>query len=170
MRAAPANLLVTTVSVLIAASCSTGTGLYNGVETATVFQSVAPPGGSTGVSPTDSVVVTFSSSTRSGMEEFVSLHQGSVTGPLIACKPTWSPDHSTLTLKPNASLQAGMGYTLHIGGGILDKYGNMVDMSQNGLNMGGQWATQALMNGSGETTYGWLGSNADYGMLFTFHT
>jgi len=26
------------------------------------------------------------------------------------------------------------------------------------------------MNGSGETTFGWLGSNGDYGLLFTFST
>ncbi|HUL50652.1 MAG TPA: Ig-like domain-containing protein [Gemmatimonadales bacterium] len=170
MRAAVLTSIVASIMPLIAASCSNSTGFYTGAQTATVLESVAPAGGATGVSPTASVVVTFSSSTRSGMELFVSLHQGSVTGASIAHTATWSPDHSTLILLPSPPLQAGKQYTVHIGGGILDKFGNAVDMSQNGLNLGGLWATPALMNGSGETTFGWLGSNGDYGLLFTFST
>ena len=170
MRDARATALVATATLLVAASCSSGTGLYNGVQTATVLQAVAPAGGSIGVSTKDSVVITFSSSTRSGMELFVSLHQGSVTGPTVAHAATWSPDHSTLILRPDSALQAGKPYTVHIGGGILDKFGNTIDMGQNGLSQGGAWATTTLMSGSGETTPGWLGLNGDYGLLFNFST
>ena len=167
MRAAIANTAVATAISVIAASCSNNTGIYSGAQAATILESVAPAGGATGVSPTASVVITFSSATRSGMEFYVSIHQGTVTGPTVTHAATWSPDHSTLILTPDSSLTAGKPYTIHIGGGIVDKFGNAIDMAQKGPSLGGQWANA---DNSSETGVGWLGSNGHYEMLFTFST
>ena len=110
----------------------------------------------------------------SGMEMYVSLHEGDVTGPTIPGAMTWSGDRTTLTFTPAAPLKSATAYTLHIGGGMKDADGNPIDMTSQGM-MGGQWASGSMMNGGGmmsgqEIGAGWQGSNGMYGMVFTFRT
>jgi len=121
-------------------SCSNATGPE------TVLASVTPAGGATGVSPTTSVTMTFTHAMDMGMEMYVSLHEGDVTGPLVSCTATWSGDHTRLTLQPMASLKAGTHYTIRIAGGMKDANGEGIDMTPGSM-MGGQWETGSMMPG-----------------------
>ena len=143
--------------------------------------SVSPQGGATGVDPHSRIMVTFSHAMRSGMEMYASLHEGDVTGSDVPCTAVWSMGRDTLMLTPSAPLKGGTTYTLHLGGGMKDANGNTVDMSDFGSHMGGQWATSAMMSGSGmmggggpmsgqEMGTGWAGPNGMYGMVFSFIT
>jgi hypothetical protein len=115
----------------------------------------------------------------SGMEMYVSLHEGDVTGPTVTGAMTWSSDRMMLTFTPAAPLKPGTRYTLHVGGGMKDADGHAIDMTANGM-MGGQWATGAMMTGGGmmgggvmggpEMGSGWMGGNGMYGMVYTFTT
>jgi len=106
---------------------------------------------------------------------YVSLHEGDVTGPTVPCAAIWSTGHDTLTLTPSTSLKPATQYTLHVGGGMKDADGNVIDMSQHGGMMGGRWATTSMMGGGmmggqAEMGSGWQGANGNYGMVFTFTT
>jgi hypothetical protein len=146
-----------------------------GAAAPTELLSVSPPGGATGVSPTASIVVRFSNAMHGGMEQYFSLHQNGIAGQAIACTASWSGDRMTLTLMPAMPLPAATQFTLHVGGGIMDADGNVIDMMQNGSMMGGQWATGSMMIGGGmmnggEMGPGWMGTNGMYGMVFVFTT
>ena len=171
---------ITTLGVIAVAlyACS-NTATSPGVQTSLV--SVSPSGGATSVSTSSSVQVRFNHAMASGMEMFVSLHEGDVTGPVVACTATWSNGRDTLTLMPSTPLKPATRYTLHLGGRMKDANGNVVDMSQYGSVMGGQWASASMMNGGGmmggggpmsgqEMGTGWAGTNGMYGMVFSFTT
>ena len=139
---------------------------------ATALVSVTPTGGSASVAYGAPIVIAFSHAMASGMEIYVSLHEGGVTGPTVPCVATWSSDRTTLTFTPAAPLKSATAYTLHVGGGMKDAEGNPIDMAAHGM-MGGQWATGSMMTGGGmmngrEMGAGWQGSNGMYGMVFTF--
>jgi hypothetical protein len=138
---------------------------------------VAPTGGATAVSPTTAVTMTFSHAMMPGMQTYADLHVGSVTGPVVSCTATWSSDSMTLTLTPMAPLVHGTMYSLHVGGGMRDADGQIIDMSQYGPMMGGDWADGGMMTGGGmmnpshdEMGPGWQGTNGMYGMVFSFTT
>ena len=67
-------------------------------------------------------------------------------------------------------------YTTHIGGGMRDANGSLVDMEQHGQDMGGQWIMQNMMQGCMMSICGsmmgpgWQHSNGSFGMGFTFTT
>jgi Big-like domain-containing protein len=143
----------------------------------TAVASVAPVGGSTGVSTGGSVTVTFTAPMRVGMEMYAALHQGTVTGPVVPGAWMWSGDRTQLTFTPTMPLQTRTAYTLHLGGGMLDSSGAPVDYQSCVDQMGGAWATPAMMGGGmmggGDSTMmgqGWKGSNGMYGMTFPFTT
>lgn len=165
-----------------ALACSNATGPTTATRPVpATLVSVSPKGGATSVDPTSPIVVTFSHGMSGGIEMFVSLHEGDVTGPTVTCTAMWSTDRSTLTLMPSAPLNAGTQYAIHVGGGMKDANGNVIDMTQYGSTMGGQWATASMMNGGGmmggggpmrgmEMGAGWSGTNGMYGMVFSFTT
>ncbi|NIS65091.1 MAG: hypothetical protein GTO05_08025 [Gemmatimonadales bacterium] len=84
-----------------------------------------------------------------------------------------------LTFTPSTPLDSGMSYTMHIGGGMMDATGHVIDLEQHGPRMGGVWVTQhmidqRIMQGgmmmNDMTGPGWRHANGTYGMVFTFTT
>lgn len=169
-------------TLLIASACSEDATAPGGEEPA-VLLSVQPSPGSTDVTVGSSVVVTFDHAIAAGMEEYAALHEGDVTGPELP--GTWlvSDDRTTLTFTPDEPMKPATTYVIHVGGGMMDDHGNVVDLEHHGLAMGGQWATQSMMTGgmgSGMMGGGDPGqhmgggwqhpANGSYGMVFVFTT
>jgi hypothetical protein len=160
---------------LAVAACGGGDSIGPSAAATTELVSVVPSGGSTGVSASGPMVMTFSRPMMAGMEQYVDLHQGDASGPLVAITCTWSADRLTLTCVPGQSLQANAPYTLHMGGGMMDADDHPVDMGHQSQT-GGQWLMPGMMGGmhggapmSGMGA-GWKGANGSYGMVFTFTT
>jgi hypothetical protein len=159
------NRLALLAAVLLAA-CS---GSPFDPALATRIVAVEPSGGAVGVNPSAPIVITFSHAMREGMEEYAALHEGDVTGPVVAGTWTWSQDRTQLTFTPAAPLEAQTKYTLHMGGGMRDAIGRPINYEYC-LSHGGQWATQQMMGGQNMTGRGWRHQNGTYGMVFTFTT
>jgi hypothetical protein len=92
-----------------------------------------------------------------------------------------SQDRKRLTFTPAAPLAPMTGYTVHLGGGMMDAGGTHADFGTHGSHMGGSWATSGMMGGGmmggsmGDQGYhmgqGWQHpTNGSYGMVFTFTT
>lgn len=161
---------------LLGGCSSAGTGPS---PAATTLLAVSPRGGDTAVATSVAVTVRFSHAMPPTMAGFVALHRGDVTGPLVPCGVTWSADSTTMVMTPDSALAPHSGYTLHVGGGMHDAMGGMVDLAPDGPMMGGQWATSTMMTGdsmmgggmgSQEMGPGWSGPGSDYGLVFTFTT
>jgi hypothetical protein len=111
-----------------------------------------------------------------GMEQFVDLHMGDLSGSVVPMSCAWSGDQTTLVCTPSSPLQPGTQYTVHLGGGMVDVNGQLIDMDMYGLGFGGQWIQGGMMGtGHGGTAWGMMGggwrhSNGAYGMAFTFTT
>jgi len=142
----------------------------------TTVLSVVPAGGTTDVDPNAPIVVEFSHAMRMGMEQYAALHEGDVTGPVVQGSSSWSSDRLRLTFTPAAPLKSGTRYALHLGGGMLDANGNLLNYDHCTSQHAGQWATRSMMGGSmmgGMGTMmgtGWRHANGSYGMVFTFTT
>ncbi len=172
----PVRILLALVVPLLA-GC--GTADSPAAPAATVLASVVPAGGAVGVDPAGVVTVTFSHALMAGMEKYAALHEGDVTGPVVAGTWALSSDRATLTFTPAASLKSKTKYTIHLGGGMTDANGRAVNMDP-GQMMGGQYAGGSMMNGggmmggsgtgSGMMGPGWQGANGMYGMVFSFTT
>ncbi|MDX2057214.1 MAG: Ig-like domain-containing protein [Gemmatimonadales bacterium] len=155
-------------ATMLALGC--GSGMMDGTF-ATELVSVTPAGGATGVSATPDIVLAFSRSMMPGMEQFVALHQGGVTGLTTSMRCSWSDRQKTLTCRPDAALAPGTRYTVHVGGGMMDADGQSVGMDRYGMKMGGQCATAGMMDGRGDMMgAGWGQANGFYGMMFEFVT
>jgi hypothetical protein len=173
-----ATVAVVSAVLIGTTACSrTATGP---TSAATALVSVTPAGGAASVAPGAPIMIAFTHAMASGMEMYVSLHEGDVTGPAVPGIVTWSSDRTTLSFTPAAPLTAATAYTLHLGGGMKDADGNPIDLAGHGM-MGGQWASASMMNGGGmmggggpmsgqEMGPGWKGSNGMYGMVFRFTT
>ena len=154
-------------AAMLALGCSSGITDSNSTE----LLSVSPRGGAIGVSATPDIVLAFSRSMMPGMEQFVALHQGGVTGPEMSVRCSWSDGQKTMTCRPDAALTPGTHYTIHLGGGMMDADGRSADMDRYGMEMGGQWATTGMMGGQGDMMgAGWKHANGSYGMVFGFAT
>jgi len=174
----------TTFGLLVAAGMTVAAGACGKDAAAplaprTELLSVVPQGGATDVDPTQPIVVAFNHPLAQHMTEYAALHEGDVTGPEVA--GTWSleQDDSVLVFTPDQPLKPATQYTIHVGGGMMDRDGDEVGFDMYGSMMGGQWATQTMMGG-GMTgggmmggSYmgdGWQGANGMYGMVFHFTT
>lgn len=169
-------------TLLIASACSEDATAPRGEEPA-VLLSVQPSPGSTDVTVGSSVVVTFDHAIAAGMGEYAALDEGDVTGPEVPGAWHLSDDGTTLTFTPDGPLKAATTYVIHVGGGMMDDNGHLVDLEHHGLAMGGQWATESMMTGgmgSGMMGGGHTGehmgdgwqhpANGSYGMVFVFTT
>lgn len=145
----------------------------------TLLEAVAPVGGAASVSVGSTVTVTFSRAMMHGMETLAVLHEGPVTGPVVSGQWSWSADRTRLTFTPAQPLKPATRHTLHLGGGIRDAQGRVIDMQHHAAHMGGQWATGGMMQGGGgmmgtgggsHMGAGWQHANGSYGMLFAFTT
>ncbi len=172
----PARFLFALALPLLAACAGADTP----AAPATVLAAVVPTGGAVGVDPAGIVTVTFSHALMAGMEQYAALHQGDVTGPVVAGTWALSPDRTKLTFTPAVPLQSKTKYTIHLGGGMMDASGRPVNMDP-GQMMGGQYAGGSMMTGggmgggmmnggSGMMGPGWQGANGAYGMVFSFTT
>ena len=137
----------------------------------TQLVSVSPRGGAVGVSTTPDIVLSFNHAMMAGMEQYLALHLGTVTGPTIPMSCSWSDGRKTLSCHPGQPLASATSYTIHMGGGMMDSDGQPVGMDSYGMGMGGQWATGGMMGGqSGMMGPGWQGAGGTYGMMFGFTT
>lgn len=168
------------VSAMLAGTLACSGATTGLTSVATSLVSVVPAGGAGSVSTSAPIVMTFSHAMASGMDMYVSLHEGDVTGPAVAGVMMWSGDRMTLTFTPTNPLKPATAYTIHLGGGMTDADGNPIDMTAHGM-MGGEWASGSMMAGGGmmggggpmsgqEMGPGWIGSNGMYGMVFHFTT
>jgi len=160
------------VLVLVGSACSTDPAALDGE---TQLALVVPAGGTVGVDPAGKVVVEFDGAMMAGMEQYMALHEGDVTGPLVPGAWSWSGDRRSATFSPAAPLKAKTLYTLHLGGGMMNGSGGSVGFNRHGSAMGGQWATAGMMgNGMGTAGSmmgtGWRHNNGTYGMVFGFTT
>jgi hypothetical protein len=165
---------------MLAVACGGGSGMMTGPSGTSgagmMLLSVTPSGGATSVAANSTMVLRFSGPMSSGMEPFVDLHQGSLDGPLVAMSCGFSADRATLTCTPGAPLSPRTTYTLHVGGGMRDSAGRVIDMGQYGGAMGGQWIMGGMMGPShAGAPWGMMGAdrrgtNGSYGMAFQFTT
>lgn len=168
----PMSLFALGVASVMLAGCGADP---TGSVPLTAVASIAPAGGSIGVDPAAPIVISFTRAMRSGMERYVALHEGDVTGPVVAGSWTWSADRTSLTFVPAAPLKSQTRYALHLGGGINDASGQPLDHRRCQSQHGGRWATTGMMGGGmmGNRSMmgpGWHGANGTYGIVFTFTT
>jgi hypothetical protein len=170
--------LVVPLAAIVLVAGATGCGDNNTTApgTDTVLESVSPAAGATGVDPMGSIVVRFSGPMATGMEQYVDLHQGDVSGPIVPMTCTFSGDRTTLTCTHAQPLQPGTGYTIHLGSGMMDGSGHPVEVESHGMAMGGQPVTGQIMGGMhggqpmGMMGQGWQDGDGHLGMEFTFQT
>jgi hypothetical protein len=136
---------------------------------------VNPAPAATAVAATTPITLTFGQSMMSGMEQYMDLHEGSMAGPTVPMGCGWNLAGTVLTCVPADSLADGTHYTIHVGAGMTDAHGDMMDMS-GWPTMGGQWATSGMMGGThagqplGMMGSGWMDGSGHYGMTFGFTT
>ena len=147
-----AGALVAFLAVIVACG-SDGTGPSSSPPPAaatTELLSVMPAGGSTGVSTTTNLVMTFDHPMMVGAEQYLDLHRGDASGPLEPIGCTWSSDRLTVTCQPaqpTQPLQHNAQYTFHAGGGMMDADDHPIDIGPHGTQMGGQWLMPGMMSG-----------------------
>ena len=166
-------LLATLGAATFALGCADGAA----PDAPTALLSISPTGGETGVDPQTNITMQFGGPMQ--MTMYVALHRGTdVTGPLVDGTWSWSADRMRLTFTPALRLESGMSYTMHIGGGMMDAEGHVIDL-EHGPGMGGAWVTQQMMDQqtmqggmmmNDMTGPGWQHANGTYGMVFTFTT
>ena len=160
-------------------SSMTGSGVGGpggGAGAGAAFLSVSPAGGATGMAVGAPMTFRFSGAMGAGMEQYVDLHMGDLSGAEVAMTCGWSADRMLLTCTPASPLASHATYALHLGGGMMSAGGLAVDYATNGPGMGGQWIMSGAMTGThggmgwGMMGSGWRNANGSYGMIFTFTT
>ncbi len=157
------------LAVAALAACSSSTAPTTGTLSA-----VSPAPAASAVPTSTTITLTFGQPMMAGMEQYMDLHQGAVSGATVPMGCAWSPDQTVLTCTPASPLAAGTQYTIHVGAGMTDDQHGMMGMDD-WTTMGGQWATSGMM---GATHAGqpiaMMGSGwkhgSHYGMLFGFTT
>ena len=150
-------------------------GSGGGPAAGVAFMSVSPAGGATGMAVGSPMTFRFTGAMGAGMEQYVDLHMGDLSGAEVAMSCAWSTDRTQLTCMPGSPLASRTTYALHLGGGMMSGGGAAVDYTA-GLGMGGQWIMGGMMTGThggmvwGTMGSGWHNANGSYGMVFTFTT
>jgi hypothetical protein len=175
MRTNPMVLTLVALVGLTACSGEDATGPIAADEVALVM--VSPAGGTTNVDPDSRVTIEFDHPMTTGMAAYCSLHEGGLDGSEVSGHWVWSEDHHRLTFTPDEPLKAAHGYTLHMGGGMLDDHGHGMNFEQHGHAMGGEWVDEGMfaqgggmMGGHDHMGAGWQHHNGMYGMMFSFTT
>lgn len=171
---APVKFMLAVLSLTAAlAACGDSTN----PSSTTVLDAVSPAAAATGVAVQTTVSVRFSGPMQDGMEQYVDLHHGDIAGSVVPMTCAWSDNRATLTCTPATPLESGSAYTLHLGGGMMDASHQRLNMERNGMDLGGQVVTSAMMGGThaGAPT-GMMGSGWQHmgdghlGIAFTFTT
>ena len=138
--------------------------------------SVSPEGGAAAVAVDAPVVVTFDHAMHEHTADHAAVHEGGVGGPVVAGSWMMEEGGTVLRFTPGQPWKPGTGYTVHLGGGMRDAEGHMVDFESHGMGMGGVWADAPMMGGGmmgGQHPHmgeGWQHRNGSYGMVFSFTT
>ena len=137
---------------------------------------VSPAEGATAVALNSPITLHFSGAMAAGMEQYMDLHVGDLSGATMPMSCGWSGDRETLTCTPTSQLMPHTTYAIHMGGGMMGANGMMVDYSR-GQAMGGQWIMGGMMSGThgGGMGWGmmggnWRNANGSVGMMFSFTT
>lgn len=172
-------LTVIAAAALLVAGCGSESAMMTGPGGATgspAFMSMTPAGGAMGVPVGGALEFHWGTPMGAGMEQFIDLHMGDLSGPVVPMGCAWSGDQTSLVCAPGSPLQPGTQYMVHVGGGLVDATGQVVDMSMYGPGHGGQWVQGGMMGpGHAGTGWGMMGgawrhSTGAYGMAFTFTT
>lgn len=181
MLARPRVLALVPFAALLLAACSssdTGVSPADDAVSAPSLASIQPASTATGVAANAPVVLRFSHAMMSGMEMLVVLHEGSVTGAVVAATATWSTDRTTLTLAPQVPMKRTTTYVVHLSPSLKDASGHLINMTPGSM-MGGQTVSGGMMGGGsmmngqwgpGMMGAGWQAANGTFGMVFTFTT
>jgi hypothetical protein len=151
-------------------------GSGGGTSAGAAFMSVSPAGGATGLAIGSPIMFRFRGAMGAGMEQYVDLHMGDLSGAEVAMSYAWSADRTLLTCTPTSPLASHTTYAIHLGGGMMSAGGVAVDYTTYGPAMGGQWIMGGMMTsthggmGWGMMGNGWRNANGSYGMVFTFTT
>jgi hypothetical protein len=129
-----------------------------GATASTQLVSVNPVGGATGIGTNASITMMFSSAMMTSADSTISLHECSATGTVVPCSRAWSTDSTTFTMTPISPLAPRTHYTIMTGNDMMDAGGHNIDMTSNGMGMGGQCVG------------GMMGSGCANGMGFGFTT
>jgi hypothetical protein len=134
--------------------------------------SISPQGGAADVDPNTAVILEFSHAMHGDI--YAALHERDASGPVVGGRREWSEDQTRLIFTPASPLKSQTPYTIHLGGGMMDANGNVIDLERYGHDTGGQWVTEHMMGGGmmdgTHMGLGWPHANWTYGMFFTFTT
>lgn len=148
-------------------------------ESGAMLVDVSPTGGSTRVGLDGAVTLEFDHAMEPGMSSYADVHEGDLAGPEVSGAWGWLDGHAVLRFTPSGGFERATRYVVHVGGGMTDADGRMVDLESHGEEMGGEWATDPMMGGE---TGGHMDpadhmggawehpSNGSHGMVFTFTT
>jgi hypothetical protein len=160
-----------TLTMVLLAACSNSSAPPKSAS----LTAISPAPNATGVSTTTSIVATFGQPMMAGMEQYMDLHVNGIDGTILPMHCAWNGAQTTLTCTPDNPLAGNAPYTIHMGAGMMDQDGAVVNMAS-WTTMGGQWATSGMMGGMhggmpvGSMGIGWKDGMGHYGMLFPFTT
>ena len=160
---------------MLFAACS-GTPVEAG---STALLAVIPAVGAVGVDVDAQIEVRFDSPIAPGAAHPIALQVGDCPGPVVA--GTWSrtADGMGLRFAPTQPLDPSTQYTIHVGGGLTDVDGAVIDLDLHGPALGGTWVTLDMVMGMSSIGMGmgqshsgpeWLYLNGMYGLAFAFTT
>lgn len=159
---------------LLLAACSTSTAVEVG---STALLTTIPAAGAADVDTNAQIEVRFDSPIAPGAGHPIALQVGDCPGPVVA--GTWSrtADGMGLSFTPTQTLDPSTRYTIHVGGGMTDADGGIINLDLNGPALGGTWVTLEMVMGMTAMGMGpshsgpqWLSLNGMYGLAFAFTT
>jgi len=161
---------------LLLAACSAGTPVGVGP---TALVATTPTAEAAGVDVNAQIEVLFDFPIEPGAAHPIALQVGDCPGPVVA--GTWSrtADGMALRFTPTQPLDPSTRYTIHVGGGLTDADGALIDLDRSGLALGGTWVTLEMVTGMTSLSMGmgpshsgpeWLSPNGMYGLAFSFTT
>ena len=140
---------------------------------------VEPQSGEVNFDPAGIPTLRFDGALAPGMEQFVALHRGSISGPVVEGAWSRSADGMSLRFQPTQPLEPGTLHTIHVGSGMTNESGHPVSLGMHGPELGGTWVTEGMMNqaiGMGGPAGSMMGvglahpTNGTFGMTFPFTT
>jgi Bacterial Ig-like domain len=139
------------------------------VEESVEVSAMSPTAGATNVDVGTTVSLTFSHPMGAGMEAYMGLYEGDLSGPRVPGSWMWSPDRARVEFHPDAPLRSQFRYTVHIGGAVQDATGRHLNYELCINRHGAQWAWGQMMGGH-QPGAGWKHENGSYGVFYGFET
>ena len=145
----------------------------------TALLAVVPAVGAVGADVNAQIEVRFDSPVAPGAAQPIALQVGDCPGPVVAGTWSLSADGMGLGFAPTQPLDPSTRYTIHVGGGLTDADGAIIDLDLHGPALGGTWVTLDMVLGMSSLSMGmgpshsgpeWLYLNGMYGLAFAFTT